>query len=84
MHQLTRRSPVKQFLAQKSVTEMEHSPCSPDVVLNDFCLFPKIKSALKGRIFQDIEDIQKMWRHWKQFNNRSSKKMFPTVAALLG
>jgi hypothetical protein len=25
---------------------------------SDFWLFPKIKSALKGQIFQDIEDIQ--------------------------
>jgi histone-lysine N-methyltransferase SETMAR len=48
----------KQFLAQKSITEMEHPPCSPDLALNDFWLFPEIKSALKGRRFQDIEDIQ--------------------------
>jgi hypothetical protein len=27
--------------------------------VNDFWLFAKIKSALKGRIFQYIEDIQK-------------------------
>jgi hypothetical protein len=33
---------VKQFLAQKSITEMEHPSCS------DFWLFPKIKSASKG------------------------------------
>jgi histone-lysine N-methyltransferase SETMAR len=38
---------VKQFLAQKSITEIEHPPCSPDLALNDFWLFPKIKSALK-------------------------------------
>jgi hypothetical protein len=42
---------VKQFLAQKSITEMEYPPYSPDLALNDFWLFPKIKSALKGRIF---------------------------------
>jgi hypothetical protein len=48
---------VKQFLAQKSITEMEHPSYSPDLVPNDFWLFPKIKSALKGRRFQDIEDI---------------------------
>jgi hypothetical protein len=50
---------VKQFLAQKSITETEHSSYSPDFSPNDFWLFPKIKSALKGRKFQDIEDIQK-------------------------
>jgi hypothetical protein len=40
--------PIKQFLAQKSITEMEHPPCFPDLALNDFWLFPKIKSTLKG------------------------------------
>jgi hypothetical protein len=48
----------KQFLAKKSVTKKEHPPYSPDMTLNDFWLFPKIKSALKGRRFQDTEDIQ--------------------------
>jgi histone-lysine N-methyltransferase SETMAR len=50
---------VKQFLVQKSVTEMEHPPYAPDLAPNDFWLFPKIKSALKGRIFQDAEDIER-------------------------
>jgi hypothetical protein len=50
---------LKQFLARKLITEMEHSHSSPDLTLNDFWLFPKIKSALQGRIFQDIEDVQK-------------------------
>jgi hypothetical protein len=45
---------VKQFLVKKSITEMKHPHYSPD-----FRLFPKIKSALKGRIFQDTEDIQR-------------------------
>jgi histone-lysine N-methyltransferase SETMAR len=42
---------VKQFLAQKSIAEMGHPPYSPDLASNDFWLFPKIKSALKGRRF---------------------------------
>jgi hypothetical protein len=40
---------VKHFLVQKSVTEMEHY--SPDLAPNEFWLFQKIKSALKGRRF---------------------------------
>jgi hypothetical protein len=48
---------VKQFLVQKSITEVEHPPCYPDLALNDFWLFTKIKSALKGRRYQDMEDI---------------------------
>jgi hypothetical protein len=39
---------------------MEHPPYSPDLVPNDFWLFPKIKSALKGRGLQNTEDIKKM------------------------
>jgi hypothetical protein len=38
----------KQLLAQKPMTEMEHQPYSPDFVPNDFWLFLKTKSALKG------------------------------------
>jgi hypothetical protein len=37
---------VKQFLAKKSITEMEYPSYSPNLVLNDFWLFPKIKSPL--------------------------------------
>jgi histone-lysine N-methyltransferase SETMAR len=48
------------FLAQKLISEIEHSPYSPDLAPNDFWIFPKIKSALKGRIFQDIKDKKKM------------------------
>jgi hypothetical protein len=62
---------VKQFLAQKSITEMNTQPISLT------WLFPKIRSALKGRRFRDIEDPQKKmsrW-HWKVFHNRSSKNV---------
>jgi hypothetical protein len=50
---------VEQFLAQKSITEMEHPPCSLDLVPNDIWLFPKTKSALNGQRFQVTEDVQK-------------------------
>jgi hypothetical protein len=46
-------------VAQISIVEMEHPPHSPDLALNDFWLFPRIKSALKGQKFQDVEGIQK-------------------------
>jgi hypothetical protein len=51
---------VTQFLAQKSITEMDHTSYSPDLASNDFWMFPKIKSVLKGRRFQHAEDVQKM------------------------
>jgi len=28
---------VKQFLAQKAITDMEHQPYSPDLAADDFC-----------------------------------------------
>jgi hypothetical protein len=68
---------VKQFLAQKSITEMEHPPCSPDLASNDVWLFPKIKSVLKGRRFQYTESIKnKCRRHWSLFHDRISKNVF--------
>jgi hypothetical protein len=39
---------VKQFLAQKSISEMKHLLCSSDLVPNDFWLLLNIKPALKG------------------------------------
>jgi hypothetical protein len=56
MLQLTRC--CRAVLAQKLITEMVDPPYSPDLALNNFWLFQKW-SALKGRRFQDTEDIQK-------------------------
>jgi hypothetical protein len=39
------------------IPELNHPPCSPDLVPPEFFLFPKIKSTLKGR-FEDTEDIK--------------------------
>jgi hypothetical protein len=44
---------------QKIITEKEQPPYSPDLAPNVFFLFPKIKSALKWRRFQDTEDKKK-------------------------
>jgi hypothetical protein len=68
---------AKQFLAQKSITEMENPRCSHNLAPNDFWLLPKMKSALKGRNFQDkFKTYEKMWRqHWKLFHNRSSRNV---------
>jgi hypothetical protein len=37
---------------------LEHPPCSPDLAPSDFFLFPKIKEILKGRHFDDTDDIR--------------------------
>jgi hypothetical protein len=51
---------TREFLAtrRKQITVLEHPPYSPDLAPNDFFLFPKIKEILKGRHFDDIDDIR--------------------------
>jgi histone-lysine N-methyltransferase SETMAR len=49
---------VREFLATKQITVLEHPAYSPDLVPSDFFLFPKIKEILKGRHFNDIDDIR--------------------------
>ena len=50
---------VKQFLAQRKVTVLNHPLYSPDLASADYFLFPKVKSHLKGCLFDSISDIQK-------------------------
>ena len=49
---------IRQFLAEKQITTLEHPPYSPDLAPCDFWLFPKVKSVLKGSHFEGVEDIQ--------------------------
>ena len=37
---------------------LEHPAYSPDLAPSDFFLFPKIKEILKGRYFNDLDDIR--------------------------
>jgi len=46
------------FLATKQITVLEHPAYSPDLAPSDFFLFPKIEEILKGRHFDDIDDIR--------------------------
>ena len=50
--------PVKQFLATKNITVLEHPPYSPDLAPCNFYLFPKIKSVLKGTHFVSVESVK--------------------------
>jgi len=72
---------VKQFLANKNIIVLEHPPYSPDLAPCDFCLFPKIKSVLKGTHFvlgENVKartaetlnslrehDLQNCFEHWQ-------------------
>jgi len=49
---------VRELLATKQITMLEHPAYSPDLAPSDFFLFPKIKEILKGRHFDDIDDIR--------------------------
>ena len=48
----------EEILATKQRTVLDHPAYSPDLVPNDFFLFLKIKGVLKGRHFDDIDDIR--------------------------
>ena len=48
----------EQFLATKQITVLEHPAYSPDLAPSGFFLLPKIKEILKGRHFDDIDDIR--------------------------
>ncbi|GFW77846.1 hypothetical protein TNCV_3404191 [Trichonephila clavipes] len=65
---------VKQFLAKKKrVVQIEHSPYSPDLYHPGFFLLLLFKLALKGKIFDDIHDIQ---RNGTRFLNSIPQKRF--------
>jgi hypothetical protein len=52
----TRRSLSSSFWPKNRLLKGKNHP---DLAPNDLCLFPKIKSALKERRFQDTEDSNK-------------------------
>jgi hypothetical protein len=48
---------VKKYLAKHSVKALEHSPCSPDLSLPAFFLFPQLKRVFKGQLFVSAEEV---------------------------
>ena len=53
---------VRQFLAQKMVTVLDHPPYSPDLAPVDFFLFLHLKAAIKGACFADVNAIKECFR----------------------
>jgi len=49
---------VQEFFARKQVWVLHHLPYSPYLYPCDYFLFPKLKLPLKGRLFEDVQDIQ--------------------------
>jgi hypothetical protein len=50
---------TKQFLANQGIPELNNPTFYPDLSPPDLFVFPKIKSRLKGRKFEDTEDIRR-------------------------
>jgi len=49
---------IRSYLAKHQISLCHHPPYSPDLAPADFFLFPKLKTTMKGRRFQTIEEIQ--------------------------
>ena len=49
---------IRSYLAKHQTSVASHPPYSPDLAQADFFLFPKLKTTLKGRSIQTIEEIQ--------------------------
>ena len=49
---------VHQFLAQNIEPVLDHPATSPDLAPADFFLFPRLKEAIKGARFADVNAIK--------------------------
>ena len=49
---------MQSFLAKYTITQVTQSPSSPNLVPSNFWFFLKLKSSLKGKKFQTIDEIQ--------------------------
>jgi len=49
---------VRQFLTKNGMTTASHTPYSPDLAPCDFFLFPRMKRDLKGKRFQNMEEVR--------------------------
>jgi len=48
----------RNYLGKHQTSVVPHPPYSPNLAPADFFLFPKLKTTLKGRHFQTMEEIQ--------------------------
>jgi len=55
---LTDAVPIREFFTKHEATVVPQSPYSPDLTPAEFFLFPKLKSSLKDRRFQTVEEIE--------------------------
>ena len=55
---------LQSFLVKHQISQVTQSPYSPDLTPCDFWLFPKLKSSLKGKRFQIIDETQENMMGW--------------------
>ena len=79
MHPLVYQVSCRVFLAKHQITQVTQPPYSPDLVPCVLRLFPKLKSPLKGKRFQNIDEIQgNMMGSWWQLGKLWGPKV-PTL-----
>jgi hypothetical protein len=52
------------FVATHGIDGVQQPPCSPNLASCNFWLFPKLKSALNGKRFDDIDAIKEKTDEW--------------------
>ena len=73
---------MQSFLVKHQITQAIQPLYSPDLAPCDFWLFPKLKSPLKGKRFQTVNEIQENTRGWLMVIGRIV--WGPTVPTLKG
>jgi hypothetical protein len=81
LHLLTRR--CQAVSCPTFINAKEHPFCPPHFAPNDLWLFPKVKSSLKGRKFQNIKTSKKCDGGTESWSTTGVPKIFPNVAASL-
>lgn len=51
--------PMKRFFNKNKIELLDHNSYSPDLTACDFFLFPKLKTLLKDKKFENTEELQK-------------------------
>ena len=75
---------VQSSLAKHQITQVTQPPYSPDLAPCDFWLFPKLKSPLKGKRFQTVDEIQENMAGQLMVNPTKHCSVFWTVEEMLG
>jgi transposase len=76
---------IRDFLANTNITVLHQPPYLPDLAPADFSLFPKLKSTLKGRRFQMIQEItENLQTELCAIPKKGIAGLFPEAATALG